>query len=137
MHGQKDNAAFCEAPELQAWLLEQADEGPLPDPDTFWEDIPALPRVPKKALKALFQASKGRQDYYRVDGTEDWAASWDGTVIREVADGHYVEKAARGQWDLLAGRLFEAMMGDGYLVAREEYEETTNLHGKTGDRRMP
>src|SRR5262249_49416227 len=109
VHGREYDAAFCEAPERQAWLLEKADEVPLPDPYTFWEDIPALPRVPKEALKALFQASKGRQDYYWVDGTGNWAASWDGTVIREVADSYYVERAARGRWDLLDGRLFEAL----------------------------
>ena len=43
VHGQKD-AAFCETPELHTRLLELADKGPLPDPDTFWEDIPAPPR---------------------------------------------------------------------------------------------
>jgi hypothetical protein len=110
VHGQEDDAAFCETPELQAWLLELADEGPLPDPETFWVDIPALPRVPKEALKALFQDGNGRQDYCRVDGTWDWAAIWDGTVIKHVAVGCYVEKAVRGRWGMLNGRLLEALM---------------------------
>ena len=43
LHGQKDDSAFCETPESQAWLLELADEGPISDSDTFGEDIPPSP----------------------------------------------------------------------------------------------
>jgi uncharacterized protein (TIGR02996 family) len=121
--GEDEQEAFCEAPELQAWLLEQAGEGPLPDPETFWEDVPALSRPPREALKALFQAGEGRQEFYWVDGPEDWAGSWNGTVVREVGEGHYLEKSAGGGWGMLDKRRFEGLMSEGYLVARLDWEE--------------
>jgi hypothetical protein len=120
--GDEEQEAFCEGPQLQAWLLGRAEEDPMPDPETFWEDLPAVRRTPKGALKALFQASEGRQDYYRVDGTEDCAWTWNGSVVREVADGYYIEKRAGGGWGVLDGRRFEELIADGYLATKEEYE---------------
>jgi uncharacterized protein (TIGR02996 family) len=127
--GEEEQEAFCEAPELQAWLLDKIEEkGQEGDEelaftwDDFWDQLPALSRTPKEALKALFQASEGRRDYYWVDGTEDWVGSWKGTVVREVGEGYYVQEGPGGGWGMLDERRFESLMGDGYLVAKEEWE---------------
>jgi hypothetical protein len=47
-------------------------------------------------------------------------------VIREVNEGNHVAKRVGGGWGMLDGRRFEGLMGDGYLVTKENYKAVHN-----------
>jgi hypothetical protein len=127
-----DQAALCDAAELQAWLLAHAGERKARRERGFDRQFFTQPLGPQglKRYEAVFDAGTG-PEYYVLSssGWEDWFDSWTGAVVREVADGWYVEWPPReGEKALPSDCLMsegsvEGRAGDGWLSTPEDYEE--------------
>jgi hypothetical protein len=127
-----DQAALCDAADLQAWLLAHAGENHAHREELFWAEFFDKPLGPQglKKYKAVFDAGTG-PEYYVLSssGWEDWFDSRTGAVVREVAPGFYIEWPPREGAKtlpsdcLLSEEAVEGRAGDGWLATPEDYEE--------------
>ncbi len=127
-----DQAALCDAAELQAWLLAHAGESKARRERAFDRQFVYKPlgRQGLKRYEAVFNAG-GDPEWYVLSssGWEDWFVSWTGAVVRQVAPGWYVEwpppEGAKTLPSdcLMSEERVEGRAGEGHLSTPEDYEE--------------
>jgi hypothetical protein len=127
-----DQAALCDAADLQAWLLAHAGESKARRERGFDAEFFNKPLGPEglKRYDAVFDAGTDPEWYVlSSSGWEDWFESWTGAVVRQVAPGWHIEWPPREGAKtlpsdcLMSEEVVEGRASDGWLSAPEDYEE--------------